>query len=640
MLLMEQFGSVGGQPPAPAGGASGAGDPIPTQLDEYRILRVVGRGGMGVVFEAVQETLGRHVALKVLPFHRWVTPLHLERFRREARAAAKLHHTNIVPVFGVGEHEGIHYFAMQFIQGQALDAVLRELKRIRLGHDRDNDVAAASRTGDPRSAATIAEALLSGQFPPRESVSPPTQADGDEVASAAPYQPEAPARDLPRHGSPARSSPVPADERAPNMLGASPRVPADDSSGSIWQGVPAGSAGHPPSELAAESMIEYFQSIARLGVQVAEALEYAHGAGILHRDIKPANLLLDTTGRVWVTDFGLAKLEGADDLTSAGDIVGTVNYMAPERFQGHTDRMSDVYSLGITLYQLLTLRSAFEDSNRARLMARVRSEVPPRPRKLDPRIPADFDTIVTRAIAKEPADRYATAAELAEDLRRFLGNRPIRARRFSVWEHLWRWCRRNPGLAALASLAAILLLVIALGSWIAWPHLAAAARQVRAAEAIGELVGPAPGGRVLRAGRPDRRRTIQVERDLILLGVLGFDDGRRDAGEGMSGAAVPLALDAAGVTLRDLHGVDRGLGDGNGHDRARPIGDATPLLERGGLQQGNAMRRRVERGGDAFDNGRHRVSSQGMEVRAQQGSALQWMNQRHEVPSQAGFLTR
>ena len=121
-----------------------------------------------------------------------------------------------------------------------------------------------------------------------------------------------------------------------------------------------------------------------MGVQVAEALTHAHQQGILHRDIKPSNLLLDARGTVWVTDFGLAKSEGTEDLTNTGDIVGTLRYMAPERFNGWSDPRSDVYGLGITLYELLTLRPAFEDSNRSRLVEQVLHEDPPRPRKLRP----------------------------------------------------------------------------------------------------------------------------------------------------------------------------------------------------------------------------------------------------------------
>ncbi|HEV3083104.1 MAG TPA: protein kinase, partial [Gemmataceae bacterium] len=162
MVVIEQFGSVAGPPTDPFGRAA-SGSPQPQQLGEYCILREVGRGGMGIVYEAVQESLGRHVALKVLPFHGLLNPIHSERFRREARAAAQLHHTNIVPVFGIGEHQGIHYYAMQFIQGQGLDAILKEVRRLR-----DKKEALATGTGTPAEEITlsIAEALFTGQFKP------------------------------------------------------------------------------------------------------------------------------------------------------------------------------------------------------------------------------------------------------------------------------------------------------------------------------------------------------------------------------------------------------------------------------------------------------------------------------------------
>src|SRR5262249_4136535 len=134
LIVIEEFGSIAGQPqPALEGVTSRYGHSQPQQLGEYRVLREIGRGGMGIVYEAVQESLGRHVALKVLPFHRLTSPTQRERFAREARAAARLHHSNVVPVFGIGEHEGLHYYAMQFIQGQGLDAVLNEVKALRGG---------------------------------------------------------------------------------------------------------------------------------------------------------------------------------------------------------------------------------------------------------------------------------------------------------------------------------------------------------------------------------------------------------------------------------------------------------------------------------------------------------------------------
>jgi WD40 repeat protein len=205
----------------------------------------------------------------------------------------------------------------------------------------------------------------------------------------------------------------------------------------------------------------YWRSVATVGVQVAGALEHAHGQGILHRDIKPSNLLLDTRGTVWVTDFGLAKAEGQPDLTQPGDIMGTLRYMPPEAFEGQADRRGDVYSLGLTLYELLALRPAFEEKDRHRLIKRVTTEEPPRLDRLNPQVPCDLVTIVHKAIGREPGRRYQTAADLAADLQRFLDDEPIRARRTSARERCWRWCKRNPGVAGLTTAVFVLLAAVA-----------------------------------------------------------------------------------------------------------------------------------------------------------------------------------
>ncbi len=220
------------------------------------------------------------------------------------------------------------------------------------------------------------------------------------------------------------------------------------------------------SELSASSDPDrqFYRSVARIGVQVAEALEYANRQGVLHRDIKPSNLLLDGRGNVWVADFGLAKTAEADDLTHTGDILGTIRYMAPERFPGQCDARSDVYSLGLTLYELVALRPAFEASDRHALIERVLHEEPERLKKRAPGVPRDLETIIAKASARDPAGRYATAAALAEDLRRFVEDRPIRARRVSAAERLARWCRRNKGLAAAIGLAAGALVAAAVMS--------------------------------------------------------------------------------------------------------------------------------------------------------------------------------
>jgi serine/threonine protein kinase/tetratricopeptide (TPR) repeat protein/WD40 repeat protein len=423
LVLMEQL-----KPPADLTGPDGsaASGTCLQALGDYRILREVGRGGMGVVYEAEQVSLGRHVALKVLAGPALINPTYLERFRREAKAAARLHHTNIVPVYGVGEHQGVHYYAMQYIAGEGLDRVLHDVRALR--QQAPDGPAEALPSAGTVCAPSIAASLLSGQF----------------TVPAAP--------------APGTSDTVPLAGSERSMPGLS----TDTSGGGYCRGV------------------------ARLGAQAADALAYAHRQGVLHRDIKPSNLLLDAQGTVWVTDFGLAKAEGTDELTQTGDIVGTVRYMAPERFDGQSLPQSDVYGLGLTLYELLTLRPAFEDSNRARLIERVLHEPPLPPRRLDPRIPRDLETVVLKCLAKEPGERYATADAVAEDLRRFLGDRPIKARRSSTAEQLWRWGRRNPAVATLLTAVVLLLAVTAIGGGILSWRLNGALGQARDAEREGK----------------------------------------------------------------------------------------------------------------------------------------------------------
>jgi hypothetical protein len=207
--------------------------------------------------------------------------------------------------------------------------------------------------------------------------------------------------------------------------------------------------------------------VARIGLQVAEALDHAHTSGFLHRDIKPSNVLLDPSGTAWVADFGLAKgAEPEETLTHTGDIVGTLRYMPPERFAGRSDARGDVYSLGATLYELLTLRPVFDDHDRTRLIERVLAAEPVPPRQLDRRAPRDLETVILKAMAKDPAARYATAGKMAEDLRRFLEGRPITARRVGVRERLVRWVRRRPLIACLCAAVTLLAAsLLGLGAW-------------------------------------------------------------------------------------------------------------------------------------------------------------------------------
>ena len=202
----------------------------------------------------------------------------------------------------------------------------------------------------------------------------------------------------------------------------------------------------------------YWHSVAQIGSQVADALAYAHKEGVLHRDIKPANLLLDVRGNVWVTDFGVAKSNDQQTLTNTGDVVGTVRYLAPEMFDGKGDARSEVYALGLTLYELLALRPAFQETDRGRLMRQILAGVPDRLEKFDSEIPRDLATIVHKAIDRDPGCRYQTAREFADDLQHFLEDEPIRARRPWLVERFVRWSRRNKSLAsALAAIAALLI---------------------------------------------------------------------------------------------------------------------------------------------------------------------------------------
>lgn len=396
-------------------------------VGDYRIMREVGRGGMGVVYEAEQKSLGRRVALKVLPRSAAGDQNSLRRFQREARAAARMHHTNIVPVFEVGEDDDVVYYAMQLIQGQGLDLVVDDLRHLRsekiLKPSRDAAFHSLAPTEFP--AHSLAASLVSGHFEQR------SLADSDTSEESG--------NDL---------SKEPAPELTETVISAA---------GSTVSALLPGK-----SELstAQSNCNAYFLSVGQIGLQTAGALSYAHARGIIHRDIKPSNLLLDFAGVVWVTDFGLAKTSDSA-MTHTGDILGTLRYMSPERFKGLCDARADVYSLGLTLYEMLALRPAFSSPDRVTLMDMAINSEPTRPRSIDPRIPRDLETIVLKACDKDAKRRYQSADEMADDLQRFIHDEPIQARRVSLVEHFARWSRRNKSLAAsLTGLAAALLLII------------------------------------------------------------------------------------------------------------------------------------------------------------------------------------
>jgi serine/threonine-protein kinase len=509
LLMMEDIRPGPKTVVGPAADTSVAG--LPQRLGEYRIVREIGRGGMGIVYEADQESLGRRVALKVLPPAATSYPKQVERFQREARTAARLHHTNIVPVFGVGEEGGTHFLVMQYIEGRPLDEVLAELHRLR---DTGGPRAGAAPDREPSapdpvaSSEDVARSLWNGRFRAAGAQSPPEQGGPDQPTW--------------REGPPVLTLPKPEPSRP----------------------VPAAA---PSSGLLSDPHRQCVRSVAHIGVQAADALEYAAGQGVLHRDVKPANLLLDVFGTVWLTDFGLAKVSNTPDLTHPGDVVGTLHYMAPERFKGRADVRSDVYGLGLTLYELLALRPAYDGRDQAELTRQIMLAEPPRLDRLDPRLPRDLVTIVHKAMAKEPADRYPTAGALADDLRRFLDDRSILGRRVSLPEQAWRWCRRNPaGAGLVAALLALLLLATGGGMWLVRQQAERKYEALRQVETLRKEVEAArTQAEIFRDGlhfREGRERLLQTRQ---LLEAAGPDDLRRQLDQAVADVDLAEKLDAA-----------------------------------------------------------------------------------------------
>jgi WD40 repeat protein/serine/threonine protein kinase len=345
-------------------------------LGDYRIIREIGRGGMGIVYEAEQVSLSRRVALKVLPFAATMDSRQLQRFQNEARAAASLEHPHIVPVYGVGCERGVHYYAMKFIEGRSLADLPQKQNEtsepLPLGKGETHPF-----PNGRRSDSTVPAAALTTQRAPRDAAA--------------------------------------------------------------------------------------FRQIAEWGIQAAEALEHAHSLGIVHRDIKPANLMIDSYGAVWVTDFGLARTAADAGLTMTGDMLGTLRYMSPEQAlakHGLVDHRTDIYSLGVTLYELLTGTPAVGGKDREEILNRITLDEPWPLRKLDAAIAQDLETIVLKAMAKEPIERYATAKELAEDLNRFLESRPIVARPPTSWQRSVKWARRHRAIVGTAIVSLIVAVMI------------------------------------------------------------------------------------------------------------------------------------------------------------------------------------
>jgi hypothetical protein len=319
------------------------------KFGDYELLEEIARGGMGVVYRARQLSLNRIVALKMILAGQLASKMDVERFYSEARAAGDLQHPNIVVIHEVGQHDGQHFFSMDYVDGPSL-----------------------------------ADKLVEGTWPPREA--------------------------------------------------------------------------------------------ARLVRQIARAIHYAHTRGIIHRDLKPRNVLLTAEGQPRITDFGLAKrLHGTSGLTASGQILGTPSFMSPEQAQGKVRGVgprSDVYSLGAMLYWLLTGRPPFSGRDAIEVLKRVIEREPTPPRRLKPQLDKDLETITLTCLQKDPAERYSSARELADDLNRFLKHEPIHSRPVGQSEKLWRWCRRKPLVASLMAaigLLVVLLLVTGSVAWALWP---------------------------------------------------------------------------------------------------------------------------------------------------------------------------
>ncbi|UCG32382.1 MAG: protein kinase [Phycisphaerales bacterium] len=376
------------------------------EIEGYRVQRIIGRGGMGVVYKAIQEKLSRPVALKLLPAV--VSSAHPElitRFRREAAAAAKLHHTNIIPIYDFGESQDGYYYAMELIDGQPLSVLIKRL----------------SEAGAPHISHTVVAALL--------------HEDGLEQWV--------------RGGA-----------------------PEGDGSTAVFPGSATGG-----KERA------YYRQVARWTADVAEALHYAHIRGMIHRDVKPSNLMLCLDGRMMILDFGLVKTTGDQSVTATGSLVGSYRYMSPEQVGAkriHVDARSDVYSLGATLYELLTFQPAFGGVDQSDLLSEILFKEPTPPRKVVPSVPTDLQTICLKAMEKSPGERYRTAQEMADDLNRYLQDMAIVARPQGLARRTIKLVRRR----RMETIAIVSLVLIAIASVVAvrfYQHQREAQRQAEVA---------------------------------------------------------------------------------------------------------------------------------------------------------------
>jgi len=401
-LSRKDHSSSGSEFPANLSAISRLAEP----LGDFQLLHEIARGGMGVVYEAVQMSLGRRVAVKVLPFAATFDSRQLQRFKLEAQAAALLHHTHIVPIYAVGCERGVHFYAMQLIDGQSLATVIRQLRE--------------------KESRPAASAGVSSQQKNSESLDKTTDWQVGETSR----------REIDRQSLSESNSATTLDLSVAMTAGAS---------------------------LQSET---YVRRVARLMVQAADALEHAHQGGVIHRDIKPANLLVDTSGNLWVTDFGLAQLQSDQGLTHTGDFLGTFRYMSPEQASGQRavlDHRTDIYSLGATFYELLALEPAFSGATHHELLYKILHQEPQSIRQWNHYVPPELETVILKALNKTVSERYRTAADFRDDIQRYLDHQPIQARRPSPVDRFRKWSRRHPSVIVAGFL---LLLVVAVASLI------------------------------------------------------------------------------------------------------------------------------------------------------------------------------
>jgi serine/threonine protein kinase/tetratricopeptide (TPR) repeat protein len=382
----------------------GPANSIPKQLGDFEILHELGRGGMGVVYKARQLSLNRVVALKVLSSGLGLTAKAVLRFRREAEAAAKLHHTNIVPIYATGEDNGVHFYAMELIDGPSLDQVIRH---VRGGGDSTPAEGDLASTADHESSEPIPDWV------------------GDTIAF-----------------------------EGPRKMVTSTQANASATSSLSGSGIASGT--------------KYFDAVATMIADVADALNHAHDHGVIHRDIKPSNLLLGSDGRLSVNDFGLARVLEQPGMTMSGEFVGTPRYMSPEQItagRAPLDHRTDIYSLGASLYELLTLAPPFPGKTRDEVIGQILHKEPKPPRRLNRRIPTDLETICTKAIERDPDRRYQTAGQMASDLRAYVNRFAISAKRTGVLGRVHKWIRRHP---AISANLLIIVLISGLAAWLGY----------------------------------------------------------------------------------------------------------------------------------------------------------------------------